>query len=250
MNYIWLLILSVLIVSCKPENRCDCFKSNANQITVTRNLPAFQELVISSVFDVEWICDSIYNVSVTCGEKLEQNIKTEIIESTLPGSDILEIENKNKCNWVRSQEKKIKIVVRSPSLSTIRILSPCDFLAKDTIKTEVLKVDDYAGVSKVEITADCYTLYFSVHAGNGLFTLHGKSAVAFYYGFGNCHLHFDNMVADYCYMTSNSTGQSYINVSKELGVTIKGRGNVYYKGNPYKVDKQEEGEGKLICVSP
>jgi hypothetical protein len=234
------------LVSCKRENRCDCFKSGRNETTVVRNLDAFQAIAVHSVFDLEWKYDTVCSAAVTCGEKLADNIETSVVMNETSGLYELHVKNNNRCNWVRSQEKKIKILLKSPDIRHLNILSPCDFRTHDTVRTDLLKVDIHTGVSSVDMTVDCRNLYFSVHAGSGLFKLYGKTGVAYYYGMGNNHLHFENNVADYCYMEFRSTGQAYINVSKELGVTITGRGNVYYRGNPYQVDAREEAEGKLI----
>ena len=147
---------------------------------------------------------------------------------------------------MRSQEKRIKLEVHSPSFSKLTLISPCDFICTDTIKTPLFTLDDHAGICTVDIAVACTTMYFSVHAGSGKLTLRGNAGLAFYYNCGNSYFYLDEFRTDYCYFTSSSTGQSYINVNKELGVTILGRGNVYYKGNAYKIDKTEEGEGRLI----
>ncbi|MBK8876731.1 MAG: hypothetical protein IPN13_23740 [Bacteroidetes bacterium] len=47
-------------------------------------------------------------------------------------------------------------------------------------------------------------------------------------------------------MTTKSTGDCFVSVSKEVGVTIEYVGDVYYSGNPYQVDQQVTGSGKLI----
>lgn len=246
MNYVSFILMAVCLVSCGKQNRCDCFKSNRNEITVVRQLDYFNAVTVASVFDVEWKYDTLCSAAITCGEKLSDLIETSVVWNPATGMNELSLKNNNRCNWVRSQEKKIKIVIRSPGLAHLNIISPCDFYNSDTLRSGELRVDDHAGVSRIEMTLDCQMLYFSVHAGSGWFKLNGKSGVAYYYGMGNNHLHFENHVADYCYMEFRSTGQAYINVKKELGVTIKGRGNIYYKGNPYQVSSKEEAEGKLI----
>ena len=240
MNTRVIFLLFIFIWACKPENRCDCFKSNQPVSTEERTLASFQELEILSVFEVRWVKDSTYKALITCGEKLIENISTEIIDSKLV------LKNNNKCNWMRSQDKRIVIEVHSPTLKNIYINECCDLISTDTIKTAVLNIDNHAGISTAKINVNCETLYFSVHAGTGNFEVGGYTGVAYYYNNGNSYFNMENCWADYLYLKSNSTGQTYVHVTKELGATVAGRGNVYYYGNPYKIDRDETAEGRLI----
>lgn len=54
------------------------------------------------------------------------------------------------------------------------------------------------------------------------------------------------LVSDLTYMRNNSTGEIRVCATRELDVEIRYTGNVYYTGNPYRVQQDITGTGRLI----
>ena len=97
-KYIVLLACSFFL-SCHKENAFDCFKGNGSEITQLRQPGQFTYIEISDKMEV-----TIYNgpqckVEVTAGEKIMRNISTTV------SGNILKIENKNTCNFVRGYKR-------------------------------------------------------------------------------------------------------------------------------------------------
>ena len=85
------LVLVLFLAACKKENSLDCFKTNGDEITETRSLPAFTIIKLYSKIDLNIIKGVEYKVDVVAGENIINNISTSVIDG------VLTIENNNKC---------------------------------------------------------------------------------------------------------------------------------------------------------
>jgi hypothetical protein len=66
--------------------------------------------------------------------------------------------------------------------------------------------------------------------------------------FGGTGFLYDNslVVTNYAFISSNTTGDCYVNCLGELDVKIYGQGNVYYSGSGNVQYSSEGGSGQLI----
>jgi len=238
--YIPLLIFTFLTGACSKDKHCGCFDSNGDITTEIRSLSAFHELEVENVFDITLHIDSVPRISIKSGEHLFKGIETKVENNRLY------IKNKNKCNWARKYEGKIKLDIYTNELTYIRLNESCDVKSKDTIVTNEIRVDDYADISTFDFWVKCSTITFALHAGTGDITLRGNAGVSYFYSMGYGNFHFSEFPTDYCFITSKSTGNCYVTVGNEIGATLNNSGNIYYSGNPDIVKVTQTGTGKLI----
>ena len=236
----FILVISLLVLSCTRKDRCGCFDSNGSTITESRNLTSFNQLEIDDVFDITLHLNNNPRIDIETGKHLLKGIETQIENNRLI------IKNKNICNWVRNYRGKIKLNIYCDSLSYIKLWESCDIRCTDTVKVNQFVFDNFADISTVDMNFNCFDFMFAVHAGTGQMNLKGKADICYLWTLGYCHLDCSNLETDYCFITNNSTGNSYIKVNKELEATIENSGNIYYSGNPYKVSPTEKGKGRLI----
>jgi hypothetical protein len=240
MKRILILALIPVILSCTRSDRCGCFDSTGQTETESRNTGAFYELEVDHVFDVYLHLNTSCHVDIKAGKHLLKGIKTEITNGRLC------LKNHNKCNWVRRYNGNIRADVYCDSITYIRLWESCNLTCTDTIIRNEFKIDNYAGISNVSLTFLCNTFVFALHAGTGLMQIHGYGGVSYLLNNGYGSFDFRDFRSDYCYITSNSTGNSFITVNHELGATLKNSGNIYYFGNPPFVSTTALGKGKLI----
>lgn len=230
----------IIVSSCSRKDRCGCFDSNGNTDTEIRIPEPFSELEIDDVFDITLHLKKNPEIKIETGKHLFRGIETKVENNRLT------VKNNNVCNWTRKYNGHIKLDISCDSISYIRLNESCNIYCSDTIKTEEFKFDNYADISKVDMNFICSTITFAVHAGTGEMKLHGSAGVCTFWSMGYSYFYMNDFVTDYCYMMSNSTGDCYVNVTKEIEATLNNSGNIYYSGNPYRAVSVENGKGKLI----
>lgn len=235
-----LFFLTLIIGACSKDNRCGCFDPSGENAIESRYVSSFKELEVDNVFEITIHISSVPKIRIETGKNLFKGIETKVENNRLY------VKNNNKCNWVRKYNGKIKIDIYTNELTYIRLNESSDVQCKDTIVTNEIRVDDYAGISTFDLWVKCSTMTFALHAGTGDITLRGSAAVSYFWNAGYSNFHFTEFPTDYCYIMSNSTGKCYVNAGKEIEATIKNSGNIYYSGNPYYVKSIRTGSGNLI----
>jgi hypothetical protein len=238
--YFLLAGIIFFVASCSKDNGCGCFDSNGEVASEYRALSPFHELEIDNVFDVTLHIDSIPRISIETGRHLFKGIETKIENNRLY------IKNKNRCNWARKYIGHIKLDIYTDELNYIRLNGSCNVRGTDTIFTNEIRVDDYTDISTVDMCVKCSTMTFALHAGTGDITLHGSANISYFWSMGYGYFHFTDFPTDLCYIMSNSTGNCYVMVNKEIEATLKNSGNIYFSGNAYKFTSTQTGSGKLI----
>ncbi|MBI4646739.1 MAG: DUF2807 domain-containing protein [Bacteroidia bacterium] len=237
-----LFLFSFFIYSCKEKNICNCLKRTGRVVTAENHLPEFHNVVIKDMCYLYLEQDTINKIKITCGNNLLPLIKYDILDDTLY------ISNHNICTWSRSYKEKIEIFVTFQSLKCLRIESGCDIQALDTISENELMVEVWGRITTTNLLLHCNIFRLNLHAANGDYTLSGASNIFYLYNVGTGYVFADRLITEISYITSNSDGDSYVNVSKELDAQVLGKGNVYYSGNPEKIKILETYKGRVINI--
>lgn len=236
---IFLILLSAMF-SCKKEDKWDCVKGTGDIIIEERNLEAFENIILNDNVNLFIRQDTFYSCKVEAGENLLPKIKTEISNNTL------KISNKNTCNWVRSFKKPINIFLTFPKLYYIEYNGSGNIECADTLFSDSIRVDSWNGSGSIQMVINTKMSRFNLHTGPADIDISGYSGVNYLYLAGNGKADLSNLQNGYTFITSKSTNDTYINVSKELDSWIDYIGNVYYKGNPYSVKTKYTGSGRLV----
>lgn len=238
-----LIQLSILFLffstACKKDNKSDCFKGTGEIITETREISGFDSIYVQNNINVVITIDTIWEIKVEAGENMLPKIITKVDNGKLSLSNI------NQCNFVRSFKNSIIVFIKLPSIKGIE--TDGDGYIKST---NIIKVD------KLDIkTNNTGDLDLLLNAGNVSTYIHGSSDViltgttAFHNvsirgtGFAKC----SELVTQETMLYSNTTGNAYVNVIKDLNATIAGSGNVYYSGNPKEIKSKIIGSGQLLA---
>ena len=110
-----ILAASLLFSSCSKNSKC--FKSKGSLVTENRTMDNFNTIEIKGKLDVELIDASDNSISISGGENLVGFITSEVSNGTLV------IDNKNKCNWMRSYKNgKIMVKISTNNLEHLKIM--------------------------------------------------------------------------------------------------------------------------------
>ncbi|MCF8372268.1 MAG: DUF2807 domain-containing protein [Bacteroidales bacterium] len=234
-----ILIFFLFIFGCKPDR---CLHTTGAIIIEERQPGDFTSVTIEDVFTIEVIPDSSNRIEIVAGEKLLPYISTTNKEQNLT------IKNENRCNWLRSFKNKPIVRIYSNSIESIRLEGESDLVFTDTLKQDHFLLDVWAGLSTANVLIDCEKLEFSLNGGSGDFSFSGRAGVCFIHADGNAFVNADKLETGFAYITSITTGDIYIYVTKVLEVRLHRSGNVYYKGEPANILKEQFAGGDLYPI--
>ena len=239
-KYLSLIAFLILIAnSCNLEN---CYQASGTEKTEIRQVPNFNEIEINDVFDVYLQQDSINAIKITCGKNLIPQI------STIVSDQKLSLSNKNICNWARSFKNRIKVTISFVSIDYLLLNGECNIFTKDTLHGNIIIIDNFSSVSKMQLSLNYDTIHFSLHSGTGDFILNGNTDIAYYYIYGTGYLFSEELVCSKIFITNGSTGDCYINATNSLFVSIIGNGDIFYKGEPEINFGEMNSKGRLIKI--
>lgn len=240
MKKIYLLIIITSFFSCKKESKCDCLKGTGDIVLEERSIGTFENIILNDNINLVIRQDTFYSCTVEAGVNLLSKIETKVNDNTLS------IYNNNRCNWIRSFKKSINVFLTFPKLYYLEYNGSGTVDCPDTLFADSIRVDSWDGSGIIRMVINTKMSRFNLHTGPADLNVSGFSGVNYLYTNGNGKIDMSGLENGYVFMTSKSTNDSYINVSKELDVWIDYIGNVYYKGNPYSVKTKYTGSGRLI----
>jgi hypothetical protein len=237
-KYIVLLACSFFL-SCHKENAFDCFKGNGSEVTQLRQPGQFTYIEIYDKMEVTLFHGTEYKVEVTAGEKIMRNIATTV------SGNILKIENKNTCNFVRGYKRTIKVKVTLPYLKLVtnNSVGPVIFdpgFTQDTLLIRAESSGDF------HVNGTFNEIRTSSH-GNGDVYLAGKCSTLYVYANGTNYLFAQDLkVTDYAFIHNVSYGDCHVNATglNQLAYNIQRDGNIYYSGDPKVITNFGDGTGK------
>lgn len=232
-----LLILSLLalifcsVVSCKEK----CEKGSGNSTSEERKVDAFSKINVSVAYTSVQLVLKQGNASVKLigDDNLLKMTKTDV------GGDELKITTDGTiCN-----AQPLVIEISNPQYQGIKSSGAIDISSDTTLNVKDFSLE-LSGKSKVNLGLNAANVSISA-SGSSDITLKGQAAENNVTMNGSGDLNaFDFTVAKYK-IQSNGDVNCKINVLSELDVDINGAGQVQYKGNPAKVDK-EHSDGTRI----
>ena len=237
------IILALILITfsgCKKDSLCNCLKKTGDEITEIRATNPFTSIEMNNNVDVIIKPDTTYKIQVTCGKNLIDGIQTEVINNRLV------VRNINKCNWLRDFRNTFTVEVSVKDLTQITNNGSGNLYFTDTLFQPEFQVDNWSGTGTLNLLLHCNETRLKLHTGPADINAAGYTAVGYVYTAGNGFCNTRNLVSDYCYVTSKSTGDVYVTATKELQAEIKYNGDVFYSGTPATIKSVITGSGKLI----
>lgn len=234
-----ILSLLLVFVSCRKENRFDCFVGSGEKMTTEFKPEKFRSVELKNNFTVYIHQDTCQRLEIITGNKILPYIEYCVVD------DNLIIDNKIKCKWARKYED-IEVHIYTDSLEKIILNGDCDIFSADTIKAHSFTLDMYESISKTDITLDCEQLDVLIHAATGDYKFSGYADKSYFYCHGNAYIFADDLITSECSVLNISTGDFYVRPDVSLFAYILSSGNVYYYGDPeIHLDTRSKG-GELI----
>lgn len=225
-NCILLLLFFLSGFSCIDEA---LFNSGAT-LTRTTPVPAFSTIEAESTFDIEIVRDTVTKIVVTCGEHLHPFINISVKD------DILYLSHDITNNWSRKYQR-VKLEIHTGPFSRINVRHPVRIFNNDVYKGEAFAIVDFGKYCELDMTVDVDYCVVAMSSDNfGQFKVRGKAVHAQIWGWGSCSVKADSLLTDNCSVLHRGIGNVYVNTSGQLDVSLESSGNVYYSGNPSKIN--------------
>ena len=219
----------------------DCFNSTGSTKTSFRNVETFTKIELDDRIDLDLIWDTtLMIVSVEAGSGIIDNIITEVIDGEL------RIYNTNKCNWVRSFKKKIKVTVRGSNWNSITYRGSGTINSLNQIQSDEFFVDCWEASGDIYLNINCRDSYLKSHTGPTVINVTGKSDYSYLFMGANGEIKAANYIARETYVINKNLGKVFQNTTEVVNAIIESNGNIYEFGNPSTINLERTGNGDLI----
>jgi hypothetical protein len=232
------LLLSALSSSCEKGEQFDCVKSTGKIIKEERIIGMFHSINTKDNVNLIFTNDTTQTIIVEAGENLLRKIKTEVTDN------ILNISNENRCNWVRSYKKEVKIFIGIKNSTNIFHYGYGDITCEGQLNKDALFLHHYSS-GDVNLNIKSKLIWMDMDRLGNL-NLQGECDTLIAHNYNLGKLNTRNLITNTCYLINEGQAEVHVHSNNTLGVTIKNKGNVYYYGNPLSVDFIKKGEGELI----
>ena len=233
------LILLFFISSCEKENRPDCFTSTGKETTESRILGGFTKIHMDDGINVFITESAQRSVAVTGGSNLLDNVITEVKDG------ILNIKNRNKCNWVRSFKRDINVYINIDSLDEIQHSGSGNIDILNTLKSSRFIINMLQSSGNINLNLEGNYVELKIHTGPAKVTATGNANELIIYNSSPGIIDAQDFTCQKALAINRNTGRLYVNASNTLKAEIFGSGNIYYIGSP-TIDLAIYGDGKLV----
>lgn len=230
MKKIIYIILLFFLFSCD-----DTLFNTGDIITKKIEITDFDEIFIEDIFDIYLIQDTVCKISAKGGSNILQNLEFNVDENK-----ILTINNTNSARWSRDYDI-IELYISVDTLSLLNLNAPSNVYTQNTLITPDLKIFSIAEYAEYNIDVICNNCYIaSSGTSGGIIRLNGATNTFTFWARASFQVNAEEFNANYVMVKTESIADCKIHVLKELSIEILRSGNVYYKGDPYKIDYLNE----------
>lgn len=241
-HFFWTIVLITGLFSCRKQEDRSCLKTTGADDTLELALPVFDRLVLHEHLEYELIQDSTDKVVVIGGRNLLKYVEAAVTDS------VLDVSNTNKCNFLRTLKRKIKVEIHFTRIGNIEYMGTESLKNKGKLKLDYFTFLIKDGAGPVSLNFDAELLLAVITHGWGDFTFSGsvKSANMTIRSNGYCDT-YGMTVQDSMTVVSRTQGDVKINVGgAKLKAQTEQDGNIYYKGTPSSINFNKYGNGELI----
>lgn len=235
-NFILLFALLFLTQLTFAQWGSKSVKGNENVIEETRTLSTYTEIEIAGAFAVELVEGIPGKISIVA----ESNLLEHII--TLVKKDKLSIDVTKRTNLQPNDQ--IKIIVPFSTLEKLSKSGAGSIVSRKVIKTDKFSLN-LSGSSVVDITVEASKSIDMYKSGSGDVVLQGKTDNLSIKSAGSGKMEAENLDADDVDIKLTGSGDIRIQCKKKLKAKVTGSGNIFYKGEPSKIDTKISGSGKI-----
>lgn len=238
----FIIVLATLLNACKKAEDRRCFKTAGDDATLEVPLGNFGRLDLGARINYILVQDTVNKVVLSGGRHLISMIRLEIVDG-----DLLVIENRNTCSFLRSYKKEVTAEVHVTSIYNVSFKGTRDLNCANTIKS------DYFTFFTLEASGTCNLniegKYCTIVCGKwGNFNLSGTTNYLKLEMRENAFGDATNIqVNDSLNVISYSSELTKISANNiQLRAEVSSSGDIWYLGNPASIEYNQYGSGALV----
>lgn len=197
---------------------------------------SFTSIKSNSVVDVVFTQSDKTSVVAEGAKEVIDNLHVSV------NKGVLTIEN--DANYDRNNQARVMLLISSPTLHAIETEHMGNWLLKDNVKTDNLKIK-FSGLGSFEALELDSKKVCILYDGVGNITLGGKADIVEVNSGGVGNVDCEALHAKTAIIRSTKTGKVKCFASDNVGVFNDGVGEVVFVGNPTVKNLQNKGLGKI-----
>lgn len=236
-------VLALLSLSgCRKEQWDDCFTGTGPIVLDERPVAGYTSIDLGDRFDLELIPDTVDRVIVETGDRLLEQVRTEVVGTTLV------IRDNNTCNWVRRFDVTMVAHVHCKALCELVCRGSGNVTCADTLLATEFNVQIFNANSdvRIDLLADLCTV------GNALGPSHvrlgGRVRELRVYNGDKGGIDSRDMSADDVFVNNSANTDVHVRAEENVGAEITSSGDVYWQGGGQVLWTNISGTGDLIQV--
>lgn len=215
---VWLFVANVL---------------QAQTVTETRSLSAFDKLMVSNSIEAELVPGEQYELTITASGMDPENVETKVnkrkLEISISGS--------------YPKSSSVKVVLTYVELDDIEVDSGAKVILKNALESKTIRLQVASnGYLEAEVNAD--ELYLRAQTNSKLY-VKGKANSFDYNAFTNAEIDGEGLQVNHAEVRTNTNASGSFEVKESLKGSAATRGRVRYKGTPNVIDIKETVGGTI-----
>ncbi|WP_218598800.1 head GIN domain-containing protein [Polaribacter sp. NJDZ03] len=211
-------------------------KGNGNLITLTKTTETYKSISIGGSFDVILVKGKEGKITLEGEENILPFIETEVSDGTL------KVKFKNNTNI--STTKKLTVTVPYIDIESVALGGSGNILSESLIKANNFSIS-LGGSGNITLKVDANNIKAAI-GGSGNMNLEGSCNEFTCSIAGSGDISAYGLQTDEVYVNVAGSGSVKTSVSSKIEAKLVGSGNVYYKGNPAKVNSKSVGSGSVV----
>jgi len=228
------LFIPVLLAGC--ENKC--IEDSGNSVTRSVAVKNFDKIKVDGAIKLILTQDSSYKVQVDADSNIIAYVKADVSGSELK----VKLDYDKYCGT-----DSIVVHVGIGELKQLELDGAVKVVGEGRIYANDVNLN-FSGASDVGLDLSAAKVTTKVD-GVGKIALTGQAGVHDLKIKGTAKVEAFDFIVGVYNIETDGTGKANINVLNELKVKTSGSSEIYYKGNPKKVDEKKSGATKLEKVN-
>lgn len=230
------IALSMVAVSCAQWG--GGVKGNGNFVAIERSLQDYDHVAVAGSFDVDLVAGHEGQITLEGESNLLEYVLTEVKNGKL----LIKTENGvnlRPSSWTNG----IRITVPIESLDKVSLSGSGDIVSRTTIKSNNFSAR-ISGSGEVSLTVEAERVDASL-SGSGDITLAGRARDFVVSVSGSGEIQAFAFDADFVNATVSGSADIKVTVNESLEARVSGSGDIYYRGNPSKINTKTSGSGDI-----
>ena len=228
------LALPALLAGCASE----CIEDSGNNIYIESTVKNFDEIEVEGAVKLVLKQDSTYSIRIQADSNIMKHITADVSGRTLK----VKMKDGKYCGT-----DSIVVYAGIGELRKVNTDGAVKLVGDGRIYANDVELK-FTGTSDVDLDLSVSKLTTKID-GSGVLKLNGQAGIHDIDTKGTAKVEAFGFISGIYDIDIDGIGKANINVLNDLKVKTSGSSEVYYKGNPKKVDEKKSGAAKLEKVN-